>query len=61
MPLPDSGRTGMTKVVSIAESLEIQRTSNDRMKAALATQAADRLSKSEARTGTGYSTKLCFV
>ena len=46
---------GMTKAVSLTESLEIQKTASDRMKEALATQAVDRLSKSVTRTGTGYS------
>ena len=46
----------MAKAVSIAESLEIQKTASNRMKEALAKQAADRLSKSETTTdGTGYS------
>ena len=49
-------RMGMAKAVSIAESLEIQKTASNRMKEALAKQAADRLSKSETTTdGTGYS------
>ena len=55
MPLPEM-RMGMAKAVSIAESLEIQKTASNRMKEALAKQAADRLSKSETTTdGTGYS------
>ena len=52
MPLPEV-RMGVAKTLSIAESLEIQKTASDRMKEATAKQAADRLSKVGTLSGTG--------
>ena len=49
MPMPEI-RLGVAKTVSIAESLEIQKTASVRMKEAMAKQAADRLSKSQTKT-----------
>ena len=49
MPMPEI-RLGVAKTVSIAESLEIQKTASFRMKEAMAKQAADRLSKSQTKT-----------
>ena len=49
MPMPEI-RLGVAKTVSIAESLEIQKTVSVRMKEAMAKQAADRLSKSQTKT-----------
>ena len=54
MPMPEI-RLGVAKTVSIAESLEIQKTASVRMKEAMAKQAADRLSKSQTKTEIGKS------
>ena len=57
MPMPEI-RLGVAKTVSIAESLEIQKTASVRMKEAMAKQAADRLSKSQTKTEIGKSEML---